>query len=309
MMSNTLASPELGLDHRVVLILVGLVASGKSTFAEALERHFPHFQRCNQDELGDRRAVENRARRCLQQGLSVCIDRTNLDESQRAHWINIARDFPGTAVWVIVFDTPYQVCAERLQTRRHHPTIKDAETGLRVLSRFASTCEPPAPREGYHRIVTITPAQQPSADYTRADVLAIVHRVRDSPQVDSAAQPRIEQFFRGGGGGSHAPGRGGSTGLRGHASWGYGSSSQWASRGMPSGRGRASGSVYRGGYPLGRGAYTHRGSPETRGALQGRRGTSHQARWRRDDDDSRPSLEVPNSGGTSTTGPAGDPVV
>ncbi|PPQ66665.1 hypothetical protein CVT26_009419 [Gymnopilus dilepis] len=29
--------------------------------------------------------------------------------SQRSYWINIAREFPGTTVWVIVFDTPYEV--------------------------------------------------------------------------------------------------------------------------------------------------------------------------------------------------------
>lgn len=31
---------------------------------------------------------------------------------QRSHWIGIAREFPGTPVWVIVFDTPYDVSAK-----------------------------------------------------------------------------------------------------------------------------------------------------------------------------------------------------
>jgi hypothetical protein len=52
----------------------------QSTFAQALQEHYPYFQRANQDELGDRRAVENMARRSLREGLSVCIDRTNIDE-------------------------------------------------------------------------------------------------------------------------------------------------------------------------------------------------------------------------------------
>ena len=29
--------------------------------------------------------------------------------SQRSYWIQIAQEFPGTRVWVIVFDTPYDV--------------------------------------------------------------------------------------------------------------------------------------------------------------------------------------------------------
>ena len=103
----------------------------QSTFAQALERHFPQFRRCNQDELGDRRSVEALTQQSLREGLSVVIDRTNFDErcarflwwryivlnvclllrldSQRATWIRIARSVPGTLVWVIVFDTPYEV--------------------------------------------------------------------------------------------------------------------------------------------------------------------------------------------------------
>ncbi|PPQ79700.1 hypothetical protein CVT25_003274 [Psilocybe cyanescens] len=64
---------------KIVLILCGLIASGKSTFAEALQEHYPEFRRCNQDDLGDRRAVEQLARQTLNQGFSVCIDRTNFN--------------------------------------------------------------------------------------------------------------------------------------------------------------------------------------------------------------------------------------
>jgi len=104
-------------DGPVVIMLVGLIASGKSTFAQALENQLPHFRRCNQDELGSRLRVEVAVRQALTEGLSVCVDRTNVDPTQRAHWINIAREFPGTRVGIIVFDTPYNVCASRLHTR------------------------------------------------------------------------------------------------------------------------------------------------------------------------------------------------
>ncbi|RDB23824.1 hypothetical protein Hypma_009019 [Hypsizygus marmoreus] len=100
---------EPWLRERVVLILCGLVASGKSTFAEQLQQHYPQFHRCNQDVLGDRRQVERLARETLAQGHSVCIDRTNFNAAQRSYWIKIAREFPGTSIWVIVFDTPYEV--------------------------------------------------------------------------------------------------------------------------------------------------------------------------------------------------------
>ncbi|TFY75265.1 hypothetical protein EWM64_g8745, partial [Hericium alpestre] len=120
-MSEPTQIADLGIDHSVVLILVGLIASGKSTFAEALQLHFPQFRRCNQDELGDRRCVETAARHSLQQGLSVCVDRTNADASQRAHWINIAREFPGTPIWVLFFDTPYYVHLRRTPPTTYVP--------------------------------------------------------------------------------------------------------------------------------------------------------------------------------------------
>lgn len=97
-----MSTSEPWLDGQVVLILCGLVGSGKvcytwnylvdaalnvftlqSTFATQLQEHFPKFQRCNQDELGDRRQVERLARDSLERGLSVCIDRTNFD----AAWV------------------------------------------------------------------------------------------------------------------------------------------------------------------------------------------------------------------------------
>ena len=48
---------------------------------EDAEEHFPEIRRCNQDDLGDRRAVEHLTRATLQNGSSACIDRTNFDAS------------------------------------------------------------------------------------------------------------------------------------------------------------------------------------------------------------------------------------
>ncbi|KAG5647888.1 hypothetical protein DXG03_007812 [Asterophora parasitica] len=131
------------------------------------------------DDLGDRRQVERLARDSLARGLSVCIDRTNFNAFQRSYWIEIAREFPGTSVWVIVFDTPYETCAARLRTRTSHPTITNAEQGLYVLSRFAADFEYPAPHEGHDRIISLKPADT-SPVYSRSAIAAILQRVHDS---------------------------------------------------------------------------------------------------------------------------------
>ncbi|KAF8196717.1 P-loop containing nucleoside triphosphate hydrolase protein [Mycena galopus ATCC 62051] len=172
-------------EKQVVLILVGLIGSGKSTFAQALQENFPEIVRCNQDDLGDRRAVEQLARTSLQKGSSVCIDRTNFDASQRAHWIKIAREFRGTLVWVLVFDTPKDVCASRLRTRTQHPTIKNPDDALSILDRFSSQYRAPAKEEGYDQILYLPPSEQ-EVTYSQSNLAAILQRVRDAPSVASS---------------------------------------------------------------------------------------------------------------------------
>ncbi|KAH9479653.1 Transcription factor bHLH140 [Psilocybe cubensis] len=197
---------------KIVLILCGLVASGKSTFAIALQKHYPQFRRCNQDDLGDRRAVEQLARQTLNQGLSICIDRTNFNAAQRSYWIKIAREFPGTEVWVIVFDTPYEICAERLRHRAFHPTIKSPEQGLSILSRFYADFQYPATHEGFQRILYVKPSDHSSPVYTRSDITETLMRVKSSSLIPTPGS------HRGNYGTAHPSARGNS--LRGrHNKW------------------------------------------------------------------------------------------
>jgi hypothetical protein len=43
--------------------------------------------------------------------------------------------------------------------------------------------EAPQPSEGYDKLISLTLDQQPPAEYSREDVLAILQRLRDSPSV------------------------------------------------------------------------------------------------------------------------------
>ncbi|KAI3600481.1 hypothetical protein WG66_001799 [Moniliophthora roreri] len=116
--------------------------------------------------------------------MSVCIDRTNFDTAQRKHWVNIAREFPGTLIWVIVFDTPYEVCRERIQKRISHPTIKSPEQGLSVLQRFATDFQSPQPSEGFDRILCLNTTVFPTPIFSRSDIAEILQRVRNSASLN-----------------------------------------------------------------------------------------------------------------------------
>ncbi|KAG8980936.1 hypothetical protein FRB94_009317 [Tulasnella sp. JGI-2019a] len=143
--------------HQVLIVLVGLIGSGKSAFATALQSFPPHFVRCNQDDLGDRKAVEAEVHKALGAGKSVCVDRTNIDASQRRTWIEIGRDYPSVEVWCVEVDMSKEVCLQRLETRVDHPTIKDMQTARKVLDQFSSQYKTPCLCEGFDLVFRLPP--------------------------------------------------------------------------------------------------------------------------------------------------------
>ncbi|KZT55829.1 P-loop containing nucleoside triphosphate hydrolase protein [Calocera cornea HHB12733] len=194
-------TPSTSDSEQVLLVLCGLIGSGKSTFAKALQQHFPDFIRCNQDELGNRHAVEQLAIDSLQKGLSVCIDRTNVDPSQRRYWIEIAQLFPGTQIWALAFNTSKEVCAERLAGRLNHPTIKTHQQALEVLDRFAWQYKPPSYAEGFDRILVLSDGAR---GYAKEDIANLLDHIRDEvpPTPDDFSPPdqphRGQPGYRGG---------------------------------------------------------------------------------------------------------------
>ncbi|KAI0825900.1 AAA domain-containing protein [Irpex lacteus] len=195
--SSQAAATSLGLQSQVVLVLVGLIGSGKtlsanlhwrkSTFAQALQEHYSEFRRCSQDDLGDRRAVESLARRSLRKGHSVCIDRTNIDARQRSTWISIAREIPGTEVWILHFKTPFEVCEDRLRTRQNHPTITSPQQAVEILQRFRSQYQIPREHEGYDRELNLAVDEQ-QLGYTADDIRDILHRLQESPKIEQSGR-------------------------------------------------------------------------------------------------------------------------
>ena len=62
-----------------------------------------------------------------------------------------------------------------------HPTIKNPEQGLSVLSRFAADFEPPNPHEGYDRIIHVKPSEHTSPIYSCSEIAAVMQRLYDAP--------------------------------------------------------------------------------------------------------------------------------
>jgi len=114
-----------GGSKPVLLLLVGVQGSGKSTFSLELERAgASEWTRINQDSIkagakGTRKECERAARECLSNGRNCIIDRMNLTPDQRQSFIFIASVL-GCKVHVVVLNLDPQLCSHRVANRKDH---------------------------------------------------------------------------------------------------------------------------------------------------------------------------------------------
>ncbi|KAE8269422.1 hypothetical protein A4X09_0g2908 [Tilletia walkeri] len=178
----------------IVLICCGLVGSGKSTVACAIQNYLPGiWVRCNQDELRTRQAVEANVHRALRRGQNVIVDRTNADASQRQNWTAIAQEYDAEAV-VLIFDTSFDECYRRLQLRTGHPTLKSVQQATNILMQFARQLTYPTPSSpGIDRIIILPPSaysEQPSQE----EIADIIRRINDLHESSTPADVTAAQL-------------------------------------------------------------------------------------------------------------------
>eukprot|EP00891_Asterochloris_glomerata_P006087 jgi/Astpho2/6087/Aster-04034 len=118
-------SPSRG-GAPVVLLMVGPVGSGKSTFAGRLiGQGQAQWVRVNQDTIsgtqkpGSRQQCLAAARHILQAGKSCIIDRTHVTKEQRADFLALARD-KGAEAHAVVLNLESRVCEQRAEQRQGH---------------------------------------------------------------------------------------------------------------------------------------------------------------------------------------------
>eukprot|EP00591_Stephanopyxis_turris_P011017 CAMPEP_0195515364 /NCGR_PEP_ID=MMETSP0794_2-20130614/6453_1 /TAXON_ID=515487 /ORGANISM="Stephanopyxis turris, Strain CCMP 815" /LENGTH=257 /DNA_ID=CAMNT_0040643767 /DNA_START=81 /DNA_END=854 /DNA_ORIENTATION=- len=126
-----------------MVLLVGLPGSGKSMFAEAIEKRQPwKYGRVNQDILKSRKKCERACRRLLQKGMCPVIDRCNFDQKQRKHFLDIAKEAGDVPVDCVIFTYSKETCIERCERRVGHETIPPSEA-RKIVSMISSGYSPP----------------------------------------------------------------------------------------------------------------------------------------------------------------------
>ncbi len=139
----------------VLILMVGVPGSGKSSFVEALKRSIPMLAVAHMDRVvvGTRslstswKKCQEDARRALIMRQPVCIDRTNCTVLERGVWLAIAPQ--GYRKVAIVMDTSLEDSIARAKARKERPVPE------RVIRELHAKYVSPSRDEGFTDIFTL----------------------------------------------------------------------------------------------------------------------------------------------------------
>ncbi|KAH9257003.1 hypothetical protein BASA81_004824 [Batrachochytrium salamandrivorans] len=128
----------------VLVVLVGLPGSGKSTLCSKLVESAPAATVLSQDLLGKAKC-EKQCRELLLSSLEeprvIVVDRTNLSPKQRATWLDmVAKHCPSAKVLGVEFTLDQATCVERAKSREDHPTLSPNKVAM-VVKRLQAQYE------------------------------------------------------------------------------------------------------------------------------------------------------------------------
>eukprot|EP01060_Flectonema_neradi_P018588 TRINITY_DN25455_c0_g1_i1.p1 TRINITY_DN25455_c0_g1~~TRINITY_DN25455_c0_g1_i1.p1 ORF type:complete len:195 (+),score=39.97 TRINITY_DN25455_c0_g1_i1:104-688(+) len=174
--------------ERVMVLVCGVMGSGKSTTAKKIERGGGGFnwKVISQDDIpavGPQAAAAEVLLRV--RGNSVVIDRINSDEGQRREFIGICQKLkiPALCIWL---SPPVDTCISQLRNRGdNHNRFTWSSENAAILRRTYKAFQPPSVEEGFSSVWRV------SCEEELQEVLGIL-RSGIPPSVVDMSRKRIK---------------------------------------------------------------------------------------------------------------------
>jgi len=179
----------------LLLVLVGVQGSGKSTFSQSLGEGWCHLSQdtINKGRPGDRKDVESAAISLLKKKQkSVVIDRMHLDAAQRQHFIQIGKE-AGVHVHCLVFMASKEEIAQRVKQRTNHPGIVEGDLGAQLAVSSLSRLVPPTYDEGFTLINYTYTGDSPILNTYRRIASNKILPLRNSISLENAGE-KVNSF-------------------------------------------------------------------------------------------------------------------
>jgi len=142
----------------LMVMLIGIQGSGKSTFSTQLCAADPNWTLISQDACGgSRAATERQLGIAMRQKRRILLDRYNYEAEDRKQWMKLAMVQPRD-VAVSFFHTPVEMCKYRVMVQSH-PTIPFGRGGG-IVEGTHKKLQPPTQREGFGEVICVSDAAQ-----------------------------------------------------------------------------------------------------------------------------------------------------
>ncbi|MCF0220033.1 MAG: AAA family ATPase [Muribaculaceae bacterium] len=130
-------------ERQVVVLLMGIPASGKSTFCG---RYLSHYMRINLDTLKTRHRETIALEDAFANNQSVVVDNTNVTKAEREKYINMAKE-KSYAVAGFFFQSNVKSCVVRNNERE-----REARVPAKAIAAKSNQLEIPNYDEGFDRL-------------------------------------------------------------------------------------------------------------------------------------------------------------
>lgn len=132
-----------GNNLRTCFILIGIQASGKTTFAH---RILSEYEYISLDQLHTRNNEQKALENTINTGLSCVVDNTNSTKSERKKYVDLAKENSYKVVG-IYFRSAIEECSQRNEQR-----TGKAQVPLKAILATAKRLEQPTYLEGFDEL-------------------------------------------------------------------------------------------------------------------------------------------------------------